>query len=363
MLTTQTIGVIIMGRNRANNNTNILSFGEIGGVGQLVYHSFRFAAYEIDNLDDGTWAAIPVCDVQHPPDMKERPELSGGYILSSLCNLAKKINDLPKERPFTDLILDWCRNVMHPYYIDEVYSELTDEQFDLADMTTELAVRDATFSLHRFIEELGKLYDTARFYTALKRICEGSSDETYHMYDEEKRFPGLPYLERYKYNRDTPNIDVTAAKEDLLKEMQIERDYMKAHPIKQPADGDFAVEPFDDYERLRNLLMESVPDFRLRLKLNPKTGRMIFAVDVESVFDIAWLTLAHMMAEDRIEEHRGGSQKGLDGIMIACQHCGDFFIRRNNRQEYCDKEECQKARNAKNQREFRNRKRLKLYNL
>jgi hypothetical protein len=85
---------------------------------------------------------------------------------------------------------------------------------------------------------------------------------------------------------------------------------------------------------------------------------MLFAVDVESVFDIAWLTLAHMMAEDRVEEHRGGSNKGLDGIMIACQHCGDFFIRRNNRQEYCDKEEYQKARNAKNQREFRNRKRM-----
>lgn len=62
MLTIQTIGVIIMGRNRANKNTDLLGFGEIGGLGQLVYHSFRFAAYEIDNLEDGTWAAIPVCD-------------------------------------------------------------------------------------------------------------------------------------------------------------------------------------------------------------------------------------------------------------------------------------------------------------
>ena len=44
--------------------------------------------------------------------------------------------------------------------------------------------------------------------------------------------------------------------------------------------------------------------------------------------------------------------------MMTCRHCGDFFIRRNNRQEYCDKDKCQKARNAKNQREFRKRKQM-----
>lgn len=359
------IGVIMMGyrRNnagmRANKQTDMLGFGEVGGVGQLVYHSFRFADYEIDYLKDGTWAAIPVCDTHHPPDVTQKDYISGGYILSTLCNLAKKINDLPKEKPFTDLILDWCKDVMHPYHIDEVYGELTDEQFDLGDMTAELAVRDATFSLHTFMEELGKLYDTARFYTALMRICEGDSDETYDMYDEEKRFPGLPYLERYKHSMSTPkNIDVSAAKGDLLKEMQIECAYMEAHPAEQTKEGDYAAEPFDDYERLRDLLMESVPDFRLRLKLSPKTGRMTFAVDVDSVFEIAWLTLAHMMSEDPLEEHHGGSHEGLTGVMMTCRHCGDFFIRRNNRQEYCDKDKCQKARNAKNQREFRKRKRM-----
>lgn len=133
---------------------------------------------------------------------------------------------------------------------------------------------------------------------------------------------------------------------------------MEAHPAKQPKEGDYAAEPFDDYERLRDLLMESVPDFRLRLKLSPKIGRMTFSVDVDSVFEIAWLTLAHMMSEDPLEEHHSGSHEGLTGVMMTCRHCGDFFIRRNNRQEYCDKDKCQKARNAKNQREFRNRKRM-----
>ena len=104
--------------------------------------------------------------------------------------------------------------------------------------------------------------------------------------------------------------------------------------------------------------MECVPGLRLRLKLSPKTGRMVFSVDVESVFDIAWLTLARMMTDDPVEEHRAGNHEGMVGVMMCCCHCGNYFIRRNNRQEYCDKEECQKARNAKNQREFRNRKRM-----
>ena len=56
----QTIGVIMMGYRRsnagmrANKQTHMLGFGEVGGVGQLVYHSFRFADYEIDYLKDGT---------------------------------------------------------------------------------------------------------------------------------------------------------------------------------------------------------------------------------------------------------------------------------------------------------------------
>lgn len=344
---------------RANKHTDVLGFGEIGGVGQLIYHGFRFADYEIDNLEDGTWAAIPICDAKHPPDTEQEKNLSGGEILSSLCNLARKINDLPKERSYTDLLLAWWKGIMHPYNIDVVYGELTDEQFDLNDMTAELAVRDATFPIDDFMKELGKLYDTVRFYTALKDICDGNSDFTYDMYDEEKRFPGLPYLERYKHStHEVPDIDVSSAKGDLLKEMQLYSKYEEEHPTPKPPEGEYATEPFDDYERLRDLLMECVPDFRLRLKLSPKTGRMVFSVDVESVFGIAWLTLARMMTDDPVEEHRAGNHEGMVGVMMCCRHCGDYFIRRSNRQEYCDKEDCQKARNAKNQREFRNRKRM-----
>ena len=42
--------------------------------------------------------------------------------------------------------------------------------------------------------------------------------------------------------------------------------------------------------------------------------------------------------------------------MICCRHCGKFLIRRSNRQEFCDSEECQRARNARKQMAYRKRK-------
>lgn len=65
-----------------------------------------------------------------------------------------------------------------------------------------------------------------------------------------------------------------------------------------------------------------------------------------------------MMPEDPIEENHSGSHEGLTGVMMTYCHGRELFIRKNNRQEYCDKDKCQKAWNVKNQREFRNRKRM-----
>ena len=47
-----------------------------------------------------------------------------------------------------------------------------------------------------------------------------------------------------------------------------------------------------------------------------------------------------------------------EDIVISCRHCKKFFVRRNNRQEYCDNPNCQKARKLQNQRDFRSRKRI-----
>lgn len=42
--------------------------------------------------------------------------------------------------------------------------------------------------------------------------------------------------------------------------------------------------------------------------------------------------------------------------MICCRNCSKFIIRKSNRQEFCDSEECQKVRNARKQKAYRERK-------
>ena len=128
------------------------------------------------------------------------------------------------------------------------------------------------------------------------------------------------------------------------------------HHDETPLQGEFAEEPYDDYEHLQNLLIECIPDFRLRLKLHPKTRRMEFCADVNSVFDIAWYTLARMLSEQPEPEQVGKVQDRPEGIMVCCKNCGRFIIRTAKHQQYCNNKECQKVRNAQNQREFRRRK-------
>ena len=115
----------------------------------------------------------------------------------------------------------------------------------------------------------------------------------------------------------------------------------------------FAYEPFDDYEEIREKLLDLFQDFRFRLKTNPVDGRVVLAAEVDSVFDIAWYELAYLMNEEPMLKDLSRRETNLRGIMATCKNCGRLFIRIGSRNNYCEREEYQKARNAMNQREFR----------
>ena len=178
-------------------------------------------------------------------------------------------------------------------------------------------------------------------------VCEG------------KYFEGYSVFEHYKKARvEIPDELFSGgdSREDLLAEMRRTNEYVASHPVEQPPEGEFATTPYDDYYELRNRLIECIPDFNIRLKTDPRTGKLEFSTDVNSVFDIAWYTLARMLSEDPLPENKGKQESRPEGIMIRCRNCGKFIIRKSNRQEYCDSEDCQKVRNARKQKAFRERK-------
>lgn len=339
---------------KANKMTDILGAKEIGGVGQLIYHPFCFADYVCDT--DG--CAHPVYRPRQKPLFQDEDILTGKGLLVSLCNLAAKINDRANNTPYADQIIKWCKTNMHPYNIDGIYSALND-RFDINGFDAKLVEKNGTFSLSNFMDDLGKLYNAVMFYIALEGVYVADDDAAYNLSREGKHFEGYSYFEKYKRATVTvPDEILTDGDtcDDLLEDMQRANDYIESHPAEQPAEGKFATTPYNDYKELRDCLISIIPDFKIRLTVDPQTNRLEFSTDVQSVFDIAWYTLARMLSEDPAPEDNGRPDKRPERIMIRCRNCGNFIIRKNNRQEYCDSEVCQKVRNARKQKAFRERK-------
>lgn len=343
---------------KADRTTDILGHKELGGIGQLVYHATRFKEYDTDYFGS-EYCAYPVCDAKNPPEFPTDESVSGLEILSSLCNLASQIDDFENKTPYVTLILDWCKKYMHPYGIDFIYENLNDEKFDINDFDIETLEKECVFSIDEFMKDLGHLYVTYLFYRALEGICIADEEAAYHFYKEGKHFETTSHFERFKfYPREVPDLDVSSAGGDIIKEMQIYGEYEKEHPHEKAPEGEFGSEPYDNYEELRDILLDRFPDVKMRLMVNQKTGRMELSADAHSVFDIAWCTFATILAQAPAPEDIGKEEAFAEGIVISCRHCKKFFVRRNNRQEYCDNEACQKARKVQNQRDFRRRKRI-----
>lgn len=108
-------------------------------------------------------------------------------------------------------------------------------------------------------------------------------------------------------------------------------------------------------------MVDMIPDFRIRLKVDPRTRKMVFAADVHSVFDICWYTLARKLSEDVAPEDKGtdvDKRERGKGVVLSCPFCGEAFVRRGNRAVTCGKAECDRARKAMNQRNSRRKRKI-----
>ena len=289
---------------KADQATDRLELKEIGGVGQLIYHPFRFAGYDISR-DGKADCVYPICRKGQEPILPNDDTLTGRGILVSLCNLARVINSLENKIPKEQLIVRWCMENMHPYSIDFIYAEIV-ENFDINTIDAQMVEHDGIFEIDRFMDDLAKLYHAVRFYVALEGMLFAEDDAAYDLFEE-----GSFHFTNHSY---------------------------------------------DDYDELRKTLADFIPEFNVKLKLNSATGRYEFSADIDSVFDIAWYTLARMISEDPALANKADHDSRPEGILICCRNCGKFIIRKSNRQEFCDSTECQKVRNARKQKAYRERK-------
>lgn len=340
--------------------TDMLGFGEIGGVGQLVYKLFRFKKYEIRYVEDGRILACPICRPSYEVNFANTDSLTGAELLVELYNLARKINDPSEEKPFDELIVEWCRCVAHPYFVDELSSFMGDTEFDIAHDYCFIE-KDGIFDVKQFMHDLGRFYQAASFAFALEMMLKGYDDAAFDLSKEGRYFEGVPFLEKYKSDMEESNGKKDYAPitpQELLAEMQ-----KSETPHTNTAEEGFARVPFDDYEELRDKLIDMIPDFRLRLKVNYKRNRVVFAADIHSVFDIAWFALAKKICDDT-HPQMTELLKNLDSrekpVVLTCPICGTAFVRKGKgvRKIYCGNYECDKRRRAKNTQNTRRRQKI-----
>jgi hypothetical protein len=92
------------------------------------------------------------------------------------------------------------------------------------------------------------------------------------------------------------------------------------------------------------------PDFRIRLKLDKKTKKVMYGADIQSVFDICWYTFSRMVADVAPPVDEDLNYFESQGSILSCLACGKYFVRHSSRQLYCNCWDCQAERNRRNRR-------------
>ena len=113
---------------KADNAADVITMTDVGGIGTLIYHTFRFKDYEYDYLPDDTLVLKPLVYKGYEPDVDKSNALNGSELFSELYNLGEKINDFSEKKSFDELIIEFCKDVAHPYDIDTVYEILVNSK-------------------------------------------------------------------------------------------------------------------------------------------------------------------------------------------------------------------------------------------
>ena len=234
-------------QSKANTTTDVLGYDAIGGAGQLIYHLVRFKEYELDYTSSDVLIARPYCQKGDEPELYTTDSPTGAELTASIYNLAKKIDDPSEERPYTDLIIEWCKKYGHPYAIDSIHAYMMEPQYKLEEYGYFIE-KDATFNINDFMRDLEWFYQAMRMHFAFEQMCRDNDEPALALHEDGRYFAGLPFFEQYRHDpEDNSEVDYSSAGGDLLKMMQLDAEVTKDRPHY---DG-LARVPFDYYEELQ----------------------------------------------------------------------------------------------------------------
>ena len=342
---------------KADNAADVITMADVGGIGTLIYHTFRFKDYEYDDMPDGQLALTPLVYKGYEPDVDKDNALNGSDIFAELYNLGEKINDFSEKKSFDELIIEFCKTVAHPYDIDTLFTLLTKDKANI-EKHGYMISEEAMFPVSNFKRDIENFYHGAQLYFALRQIADGEDFDYLTLSEAGRHFDGIFVFDRFRIpvmpgtEQDDPEGDAfdPVSKEDWEKifaktaaERKRYEQFVEEHKHELYK---YTPQPIDDFYHLRGKLMEMIPDFRMRLKLDPKTNKVVFAADVHSVFDIAWYTLARYMVDVQLTDEGTNEKHYSNAKVCVCKCCGKAFLRlaKQNRRQYCGEQDCDRKR-------------------
>lgn len=347
---------------KADNAADVITMTDVGGIGTLVYHTFRFKDYEYDYTSDDTECLSPIVYKGMEPDIDRYNSLDGSRLFVELYNLGDRANSFEEKNNFNELIRDFCLRVAHPYCIDSVYEILAEKKLSI-EREGNLISHEAMFPVEDFKRDLENFYNGARCYFALRQISDGEDCDYLSLWEDGRAFEGIQLFNKYRYpvmpEQDSDNEDIEFLSAEATREEKYafwKKQFAKAaweHEayerfIEEHKDElyKYILQPIDDFYELRGKLMDMIPDFHMRLKVDPKTDKVVFAADVHSVFDIAWYTLARYMVDVQLTDEGTVEVRRSDGKVCVCKCCGKAFVRTadQNRRQYCGEADCERKR-------------------
>lgn len=297
--------------------TDFLSFTEIGGVGEMIYTAVRFPAYVSEYEHCGDPAIKPLFSISIPPKAGTDYHLTGQDLLVSLCNLYQTINAPDSTVDIPEAIREWCTDHVLPYNSEVICSMVNEGKYAVMQFNEEIQ-REGTFYIEAFLKDLCSLGMAFELYYALNQAYSYKNPQyARSLYYEGRICDSYAFLEKYR------NCE---SDEEYLQKLNVDRE-----------------------ERMMQLV-DLFPDFRMRLKLNPRTKKIEYGADVTSVFDICWYTFGRLAADIAPPMDTGFDDEFPQGSILHCLACGNLFLRRSSRQRYCQSADCQAERNRRNRR-------------
>ena len=287
---------------------------EIGGPGEMVYRAVRFSGYT-PHFINGERLAIAVFPSPFDPcTIGPDHRLTGQRLLESLMVLFYELNNADSHEDTEGRVFRWCTENLHPYDIDEL-CEIASVLEPGTGLSSFLQ-KGSVFSIQAFLKDLCSLGNTFWFWHALDRIKNHNDPkEARQLYYEGRLCDRFPFFEKYRDIED---------------------------------DSEYVEEVMKDHDNHIDMLLGLFPDFRMRLRVDGLTHRIMYGADISSVFDIAWYTFARMIADDAPPVDVDLDYLTSQGSILFCLCCGKPFIRHSSRQLYCSDPDCQAHRNRKN---------------